>query len=237
MKNVFTLLLALSISTFAWADKTLTDIECGRQVTITATAVTGYHFDHWSDGNTQNPRTVTISETATYRAYFAANEYEIKFVNYDGTVLQTTTYQYGQTPSFNGPTPQRIDPTGAVTYTFSGWSPALTTVTADATYEAQFTPSANYATITAVASDPTMGTVTGGGQLQIGTTATLTATPADACYEFVRWSDGDTSNPRTFTVSADATYTAVFRRFTYDLTVETDNPAQGSVDAVLVPLP
>lgn len=40
-------------------------------------------------------------------------------------------------------------------------------------------------------------------------TYTLTA-KEDACHQFVRWSDGNTDNPRTVTVTADASYTAEY---------------------------
>jgi hypothetical protein len=38
--------------------------------TLTATANDGYHFTHWQDNNTQNPRIVTVTANATYTAYF-----------------------------------------------------------------------------------------------------------------------------------------------------------------------
>lgn len=66
-------------------------------------------------------------------------------------------------------------------------------------------------TITANANDATMGTVTGGGKYAVNTEVTLTAT-ANAGYEFVKWNDGNTSNPRTIVVTEDATYTAEFQR-------------------------
>ena len=64
-------------------------------------------------------------------------------------------------------------------------------------------------TITATSADPAMGTVTGGGTYNGGATATLTATP-NSGYHFVQWQDGTTQNPRTITVTGDATYTATF---------------------------
>ncbi len=64
-------------------------------------------------------------------------------------------------------------------------------------------------TITATSADPAMGTVTGGGTYNGGATATLTATP-NTGYHFVQWQDGNTQNPRTITVTGDATYTAAF---------------------------
>lgn len=54
-----------------------------------------------------------------------------------------------------------------------------------------------------------MGTVSGGGSYADGATATLTAMP-NSGYHFVRWQDNNTQNPRTITVTANATYTAYF---------------------------
>lgn len=42
----------------------------GTTITITAIANSGFCFDHWSDGNTQNPRTITVSEDISLTAYF-----------------------------------------------------------------------------------------------------------------------------------------------------------------------
>ena len=64
-------------------------------------------------------------------------------------------------------------------------------------------------TITANVNDATMGTVTGGGVYEDGATCTLTATPNEG-YAFANWSDGVETNPRTITVTANATYTANF---------------------------
>ena len=47
--------------------------EAGSQVEIRAIAATGYHFTLWHDGNTDNPRTVTVNTDITYTAYFVAN--------------------------------------------------------------------------------------------------------------------------------------------------------------------
>ena len=44
----------------------------GAQVTITATPSSGYTFSRWSDGNTANPRTLTIDKDYTLTAEFTA---------------------------------------------------------------------------------------------------------------------------------------------------------------------
>ena len=43
----------------------------GVNVELRATPVSGWVFDHWDDGNNDNPRTVVATENRTYTAYFA----------------------------------------------------------------------------------------------------------------------------------------------------------------------
>jgi len=64
-------------------------------------------------------------------------------------------------------------------------------------------------TVTVNANDSSMGTVTGGGVYEKNTMATLRAVP-NPNYEFVCWKNGSTDNPRRVTVTADASYTAIF---------------------------
>ncbi len=44
----------------------------GTTVNLTANAYSGFTFGHWQDGNTNNPRTITVTGYATYTAYFEA---------------------------------------------------------------------------------------------------------------------------------------------------------------------
>ena len=64
-------------------------------------------------------------------------------------------------------------------------------------------------TITVNSNNSAYGTVTGGGSYEKGSTATITANPHDG-YIFAKWQDGNTTNPRSFEVTGDATYTATF---------------------------
>ena len=70
------------------------------------------------------------------------------------------------------------------------------------------TPVTKYTISTAV-NDSNMGSVSGAGNYNSGSTATLQATP-NTGYHFLSWQDGDTNATRTVTVNADATYTATF---------------------------
>ena len=44
--------------------------ESGTQVTLAAVGNTGYHFTQWTDGNTTNPRQITVLSNGSYTAQF-----------------------------------------------------------------------------------------------------------------------------------------------------------------------
>ena len=87
------------------------------------------------------------------------------------------------------------------------------------------------------------GSAAGGGVFVEGDMVTLTATP-DEGYHFVRWSDGNTTNPYTFVAEADVDLTAEFApnvyRIVYMLDGEvykTESYAYGSaVTAIAAPV-
>ena len=96
------------------------------------------------------------------------------------------------------------------------------TVTEDVTLTANFEAIPQYA-ITVETSNADQGSVTGGGTYYEGEEVTIKATAVGG-FVFEKWSDDNTDNPRTITVSEAATYTAIFklapaRVFAYDLDV------------------
>jgi hypothetical protein len=92
-----------------------------------------YTFSGWS------PSVVAVTSDATYIAQFssAINSYTITWENYDGTVLETDSVAYGSTPTYDGETPTKSGD-AQYSYAFSGWSPAVTSVSGNQTYTAQF---------------------------------------------------------------------------------------------------
>lgn len=52
----------------------IADVLDGTSITIKATSETGYLFDHWSDGNTNATRTLTVDGDIILVAYFVSNE-------------------------------------------------------------------------------------------------------------------------------------------------------------------
>lgn len=70
MKRIIQLLcLLLPLSAFALSDSQLA-IDCGKQYKITATPQEGYRFVRWTDGETDNPRTLTALDNRTFAAVF-----------------------------------------------------------------------------------------------------------------------------------------------------------------------
>ena len=139
---------AFVLSAFS-ADEEMGEVEiiaqpdCSSQVAeVQAVAHDGYRFAHWSNGETDNPYTLTLTCDSTITAIFEAD------------------------------------------------MPTQYFVAADA-------------------DDPTMGSVTGAGTYDEGTLVTLTATPYEG-YRFVHWSNGETDNPYSFTLTCDTLISALF---------------------------
>ena len=97
--------------------------------TLTATAATGYTFTQWQDGNTDNPRTITVTGNATYTANFTLNSYEVTASAnpaMGGTISGTGTYNHGATATLTA--------TAAEGYTFTNWTKNGVSVSTNATY-------------------------------------------------------------------------------------------------------
>ena len=119
-------------------------------------------------------------------------------------------------------------------YHFTQWSdgntdnPRTFVLTQDTTFTAEFAK--NTYTITAKSSNPQWGTTAGDNSALYLDEVEISAT-ANYGYHFVKWNDNNTENPRTISVTKDATYTATFAKNTYSITKIT-NSIQGSISGV-----
>lgn len=174
------------------------------KVSLKAVPDKHYHFVKWSDGNTDNPRTVWVYQDITLTAEFAPNQYTITTYAQHGSVNGGGTYDYGTTATLSA--------TANEHYHFTRWTdgntdnPRTVSVVGDATYTAEF--AINRHSITVIY-DTQQGVVTGAGMYDYGTQVTLTAT-ANKGYEFAQWSNGVTDNPYLLTATADLTLEAQF---------------------------
>jgi len=182
-------------------------LECDSYITeIYATPHYGYHFVQWNDGNTDNPRTIEVTQDTTFAAEFAPNFYSFS---------ATCDANYGSVQAVNGNyeylTQLTISATPKYGYHFVRWSddntsnPRTYTVTGDASIEAIFAP--NKYSISAL-SNPN-GEVTGTGTYDYLTECSITAVPHYG-YHFTQWNDGNTDNPRTLVLTQDTTFAAFY---------------------------
>ena len=97
---------------------------------------------------------------------------------------------------------KEIEAVAITGYHFTGWSdgvldnPRTITVISDSTIIAHFAK--NTYTVN-------------GEEYEYGETITLTAADKP-CYHFTQWSDGNTDNPRTITVTGEMKFTAIFEK-------------------------
>lgn len=145
-----------------------------------------YVFAGWS------PQVVAANGNATYSATFTSvpNTYKVIWKNGDIVLETDENVAYGSTPTYNGNTPTK-EKTAQYTYTFSGWTPEVSTVTDDITYQAQFTESIN--TFTVIFYDETGSIILDTVSVSYGETAVYSkGTPfknaTEGCtYTFDKW--------------------------------------------------
>ena len=182
--------------------------EEGEEVTLTVSPEDGYRFVAWDDSNTDNPRVFNASEDLTLIATLEAiPEYSVTLTvnnNNFGTVSGSGNYQEGSTAT--------ISATPALHCRFVKWdddntdNPRTLTVNSAVTLEAVFAEIV-YTDVTIASNDSELGTVSGAtsGNIETGSSITLTATPATDC-RFDGWQvDGemleDTSTTIILTVA------------------------------------
>ena len=169
-----------------------------------------YSFNWW------NPSIHSVTWAQVYTATYSStvNQYNVTFIDWDGTVLKAATAYDYWTPSANiakPANPTRAD-TAQTGYSFNGWNPSVADVTADATYRATYTETVNKYTVTWNNSDGTPLEVD--ENVPYGTNPSYDwETPtsgwnAQYSYTFAGWT------PAVSNVVWDVTYTANYNTIT-----------------------
>ena len=163
------------------------------------TAQFSYAFEGW------HVEPTAATEDFDYYAVYSETlrSYTVRFLDFDGTDLQNSTYLYGATPGVSK-VPARAS-TVAYDYAFSGWTPAIKAVTGDAVYTALYDSSKVLYTVTFMDGSSVFATV----QVPYGETAKAPGTPSREGYKFVGW-NGSFSN-----VTGDMTVSALFEELVY----------------------
>lgn len=196
-------------------------------ITLVATPKYGFHFTIWSDGNTDNPRTIEVTRDSLFTAHFDYNQYAITLdvdTNIQGSVIGGGLYNYLSE--------QTITATANYGYHFAQWNdgdtsnPRIITLTRDTAFAALFAK--NRYSVIVTSADTIKGNVTGGDWAEYLDNITLTATP-NYGYHFTSWNDGDTSNPRIVEVTKDSLFTAYFDCNQYAIILDVDTIIRGTV--------
>lgn len=210
--------------------------EYGNTATILATpTTTGYHFVRWSDGNTTNPRTVTVNAAISLTAEFALNQYEITWNNEGGALIEKTTVNHGVVPTHVAPT-KATDASN--TYSFAGWSPVPAKATANATYTATFNATPIEYTVRFVLnnglSDVVHESLHYGDPISIGTPVKASKNGVD--YRFIGWKNSAGTvydvNAALPAVTNNEIYTAQYETSVNNL-IAGNSDAAGAKDLIL----
>lgn len=197
----------------------------GTTVTATPTTATAqytYAFSKWQD----LPATVNGNTTVTAVFTRTTNKYTITWKNGDNVLETDNNVEYGVIPQYNGATPTKAA-TAQYTYAFTGWNPAIASVTKDQTYTAQFSQTVNKYTITWKNAD---GTTLKTEEVAYGTTPSYTGTiPTKAATEQYTYTHNGWT-PSVVAVTGNAEYTATFAETprTYTITLNTNG---GTINA------
>ena len=195
------------------------------QLQISATPNYGYHFVQWNDGNTENPRSVVLTQDTTFTVTFAKNVYSITKVanSTQGSISGASQAEYLDNVELTA-----VPNYG---YHFTKWldgnidNPRSFVITGDTTFTAEFAK--NTYTITTSSTNSEWGTTSGGGAALYQEQLQISATP-NYGYHFDHWNDGNTANPRTVTVTEDKTYQAIFAKNVYSV-IKVANSTQGTI--------
>lgn len=171
-----------------------------------------YTFSGWT------PEVAAVTGDITYKAVYTktVNQYTVTWKNWDGTVLQSGSVAYGETPVYSGEQPSR-EGDAEHTYTFAGWTPKITTVTGDAEYTATFTEGVS--TYTVIWQNWNGTELERDENVAYGTTPEYNGeTPsrtgdAQYSYTFTGWT------PAVDTVTGNITYTATYSRTVKQYTI------------------
>lgn len=197
-----------------------------------STAQYDYTFSGWY------PNIYAANKDQDYNAQFeqTLRTYTIVFKDWDGTLLKTQNdVPYGTTPT--PPADPSRSTVAGISYTFTGWRKegasvnGIEEVHGAAVYIAQYSTTAeNYTISVAIDTECTgMGTVSGGGTGHYNDKVTISAN-ANACYRFVRWNDGNTTQTnREVTITGDATIYAIFEKIQYTVEVVSSDTSKGTV--------
>ena len=167
-----------------------------------------YTFSGWT------PEIGDVTSDAVYTAVYSSEKqsYTITWLQDDGTQIDQTTVEYGETPAHSDPA-KAADK--EYTYIFSGWNPEITAVTGEATYKATYTKAPIPVKKSILTFELAGGTLDGKTgtitiEVNVGDVIRLPGAPAREGYTFLYWKGSRYEAGAEYTVEGDHTFTAVW---------------------------
>lgn len=161
----------------------------GTAVMLSALPASGYFFACWNDGDTNNPRIVTLTADTSFMAMFFVLQHDTVIVTLHDTVVQWDTVTVITV---------RVD-------TLWQFDTVYTTVHDTIVLHDSILPTFFRLQVTTTGG----GIGVGNSILPAGCEVEIAALPLEG-YRFTAWHDGSTDNPRRITLTGDVTYTADF---------------------------
>ena len=151
----------------------------------------GFHFIGWYDNEqlsgspVSSVKVIDIGNKEFWAKWDenAPTEYQITFVDYDGTELQKTMVGVDKMPSCDAPSREADD---KYTYAFSGWNPEIVAVSTNASYRATYTSTPRTYTVTYEKNGGTIADEDNYTSYTYGTALTLPVPTKDG-YDFDGW--------------------------------------------------
>ena len=194
-----------------------------------------FEFQSWSPA--LKDVTSDIVYVATYKS--TVNKYAVTFVNENDEVLQESLLEYGTVPEFFGEIPLK-EGDAEFTYSFSGWSPEISTVRGNSSYKTVFASQVNKYTVTFIYPDKET-TV----EVEYGKTVAEPEHEERNGYTFIGWTDGENMHDFDSKIVSDLILTPVWEKKTFNIDYELnggvndlDNPKAISIeDSVVLQAP
>ena len=154
--------------------------------------------------------------------------YTVKFVNENGTQLQSSELLPGVTPEYTGKTPTK-EADAQYTYAFNNWIPEITAAVEDATYTAEYTATVNKYDLTFDLNGGTLNGQTGKITMtyEYGAKIKLPDAPTKEDYKFLYWKGSQYEAGAEYTVDGPHDFTAVWEK------VET-SPKTGDNNQIII---
>ena len=200
----------------AEADSTLTPPDITPERAPTERYV--YTFEGWSlspDSYVSVEGHVVTKDVSIYAYYTRTDRlYKITWITARGEL--ESYFKYGEIPTFNGDISK--EPTETITYTFSGWTPAVKQVTSETSYTADYSESERKYTIIWSYPGKTVTELYSFGQMPTAPSVPVKYVDGTSLFKFVGW------DSRPSVTNADKVYTAL-----YEETVLAENGEVGGV--------